>query len=129
MPKTSGTPSSSINQDTEMTADDTSAKAVRKFIVPEINIYVELHQNMVDFDVTEPPATTIMNDEAIQNFETSKLVLDHPCHSQTVERHVKLVTEAFKHMAGFERRYGMMPQKIKSRKLMPSFNTKKQFNC
>ena len=84
---------------------------------------------MVDFDkidVTEPPATKIINNEAMQNFKTSKLALDHPRYNQVVERHVKLVTDASMDVAGFERRDGIIGPKIKSRNTMPLFNTKKQ---
>ena len=87
---------------------------------------------MINFEeimTTEPLAIKSMNDAAIQRFKLDKLVLDHPCHNQTVERHVKPVTEASICVTGFEPRDGMIRQKIKSRKLMPSFNTKKQFNC
>ena len=62
---------------------------------------------MVDFhkiDATEPPATKMINDEAMQNFKTNKLVFDHPCHNQAVE----LITEASMHMAEFERREVMI---------------------
>ena len=42
------------------------------------------------------------------------LQLDHPCHNQCVERHVKMVTEAAAQVEGFERRDGLIRQKIKS---------------
>ena len=71
----------------------------------------------------------MQNDATLKNFKPDKLGLAHPCHNHAVERQVKLVTEAFMHVAGFERQDGMIRQKIKSRKLMPCFNTKKQFNC
>ena len=119
-------------KDAEMTTDDASAKAVRKYIIQEININAEFYQNMLNFDkidVTEPPATERINNEAMQNFRTNKLVLDHPCLNQAVEGHVKLLTDASMHVAGFKRRDSMIQQKIKSRKLMTSFNTKKQFIC
>jgi len=55
------------------------------------------------------------------------LLLYYPCHNQTVERHVKLFTEASAQVAGFERRDGIIRQKIKSRSLMKKFDTKMQF--
>ena len=118
----------------ELTPDNANPKvtSVRKFIIPEINVEANFYHNIVDFDrvdVTEPPATKMLNDETLKNIKTNKLELIHPCHNQAVERHVKLVTEASMHVAGFERREGMIRQKIKSRKLMLSFNTEKQFNC
>ena len=58
----------------EMTIDDERAKAFRKFIIIEININAEFYQSMVDFDkvnVTKSPATKMIEDEAMQNFETN----------------------------------------------------------
>ena len=49
------------------------------------------------------------------------------CHNQSVERHVKMVTEAAAQVEGFERRDGLIRQKIKSRKLLKKFGTKVQF--
>jgi len=56
------------------------------------------------------------------------LLLYHPCHNKSVERHVKLVTEASAQVAGLERRDGIIRQKIKSRSLMKNFDTKMQFH-
>ena len=89
-----------------MITGDASAKAVCKFIIPEININAVFYQNIVDFDkidVRELHETKIMNNRAMRNFKTSMLALDVPCHNQAVECHVKFVTEAFVHVAGFEK--------------------------
>jgi len=56
------------------------------------------------------------------------LLLYHPCHNQTVERHVKLVTETSAQVAKFEQRDGIIKQKIKSRSLMKIFDIKMQFS-
>ena len=67
------------------------ATAIRKFIIPQINVEANFYQNIVDFDrvdVTKPPATKMLNDETLKNFETDELELAHPCHNQAVERHV-----------------------------------------
>jgi len=47
-----------------------------------------------------------------------------PCHTQAVERHVKMVTEAGKSVCGKERREGYIRAKIASRKNMTKYNTK-----
>jgi len=44
-----------------------------------------------------------------------------------VERHVKLVSEAASVVAGYEKRDGMIRQKIQSRLLMSKFDSKQQF--
>lgn len=54
-------------------------------------------------------------------------VPDFPCHTQGVERHVRMVTEAAKTMCNEEDREGNIRQKIKSRKAMPKFSSKKDF--
>ena len=75
----------------------------------------------------QPPAIEHLTDTEIEQCRARPLKLDHPCHNQSVERHVKLVTEASAQVEGFARRDGMIQQKIKSRKLLKTFNTKMQF--
>ena len=89
-------------------------------------IFAMVNMNLPD--ITEPPATRLLSDEAINSLRLTPLRLDHPCHNQAVERHVKLVTEASAAAATFERRDGIIRQRIHSRKLMKCFETKKQFN-
>ena len=100
---------------------------VRKFCVPKINVEAKVYGNLNDPGVTEPPVTKRMSIEQIEQFRSKPLRLCHPCHSQSVERHVKLVSEASQTVAGFEKRDGHVHMKIKSRKLMPIFDTKKDF--
>ena len=77
--------------------------------------------------ISEPPYTMDMTVEQVETFIQEPLDLNHPCHNQAVERHVKLVTEASAAVSNFSRRDGMIRQKIKSRRLMPKFDTKQQF--
>ena len=53
-------------------------------------------------------------------------VLHHPCHKQSVERHVKRVAEESAQVVGFDRRDGVIRQKIKSCKLMKKNNASKK---
>ena len=109
--------------------DDSST--IQKFLIPKINFMAKSYHKMVNMnlpDITEPPATRLQSDEAINSLRLTPLRLDHPCHNQAVERHVKLVTEASAAAATFERRDGIIRQRIHSRKLMKCFETKKQFN-
>ena len=55
------------------------------------------------------------------------IVPDYPCHTQAVERTIKLVTEAASLVIGQEARDGFMRQKIKSRKEIGRFDTKQEF--
>ena len=75
-----------------------------------------------------PPAIRHLSDSEIEDCRMKPLILCRPCHNQTVERHVKLVTEASAQVTGFERRDGLIRQKIRSRKLLKKFNTKMQFS-
>ena len=62
-------------------------------------------------------------------FQQCKFNLEHPHHNQVVERRIKLVSKASAAVARFKNRDGLIRQKIRSRKLMKTFNTKKQFNA
>ena len=77
----------------------------------------------------EPPVLKHLLNKEIEAFQQHKLNLEHPCHNQAVERHIKLVSEASTAVAGFKNRDGLIRQKIRSRKLIKTFNTKKQFNA
>ena len=75
----------------------------------------------------QPPVIQNLSDSDIREFQLSPLKLRHPCHNQSVKRHVKLVTEAAAQVCGYERRDGLIRQKIKSSKMMKKFDMKKQF--
>lgn len=53
---------------------------------------------------------------------------DYPCHTQAVERCVKMVTEASMAVAGEKARDGFIRSQLQSRAIMPSFETKKNYN-
>ena len=103
---------------------------VRKFCVPQINLNAQEFYELADIKiecVEEPPLLRSFSDDEIKNFEVYPLVLRHPCHNQTVERHVKMVTEASSKVATFQRRDGLIRQRIKSRKLMKRFDNKSEY--
>ena len=78
---------------------------------------------------TQPPVLKEHNNSFIRSLEKTPLKLDFECHSQNIERHVKTVTEAAAAVCGHDRRGGNIRNKIKSRKLMKSFVSKKYFNA
>ena len=103
---------------------------VREFKVPDVIPNAKTIAKMISMrvdDISEPPYTMNMPVYEIEAFIENPLDLAQPCHNQAVERHVKLVTEASAATSNFSRRDGMTRQKIKSRKLMPAFDTKRQF--
>ena len=50
-----------------------------------------------------------------------------PCHTQAVERHVKLVTEASQSVCGERARNGFIKNRIASRERMAAFNNKRDY--
>ena len=111
--------------------ENQKSQKVRQFVIPFIDckatIYLEM-SSLAATKLTEPPAIRNKPTLDIKAYAENKLQLIHPCHNQVVERHIKLVTEAATTVEGFLRRDGMIRQKIKSRRLMKCFESKKQFS-
>ena len=125
-----------VEQDDDHVSDDeataSSEMLVRKFKVPVINKDAKVYYNMINLnnpEIEQPPAIRDMTDDEINEICRIPLYLKHPCHNQKVERHVKLVSEASLSVTGYERRDGMIRQRIRSRKLMKKFDSKFQFNA
>jgi len=82
--------------------------------------------------ISEPPVI-----KAIQHAELRDLIAmevtpsvifpKFPCHTQAVERQVKLVTEAAKAVCGQKSRDGFIRARLASRQLMPTFESKRDF--
>jgi hypothetical protein len=90
----------------------------REWRKPEINMAAKEYYRLINWKETDylvPPPLAHMTvndcDEAIKCLP-EPLLLDYPNHTQCVERHVRLVTEASAAVCGHERRHGF----IKSRK-------------
>ena len=89
----------SATTDKESSTLESSRKdVVRQFKVPKINVeathFCELTNLDSNKDISQPPTVMDLDDTSIAQMLTKPLVLQHPCHNQAVERHVKLVTEA-----------------------------------
>ena len=76
----------------------------------------------------QPPAIEKSIDTEIGERLMKPLSLYQSCHNQTVERHVKSVTEACAQVTGYKRRDELIRQKIKSCNLMRKFDTNEHFN-
>ena len=83
--------------------------------------------NIDDFDFRKTPAINDLSSSEIASVADNLLKFDHPCHNQAIESHVKVVTEASSQVVGYERRDGLIRQKLKSRMIMKKFDTKQQF--
>ena len=72
--------------------------------------------------------TLALSDDELRGLvEKPLLVPFYPCHTQTVERAIKLVTEAAGSVVGAESRDGYIRQKIKSRKEVCLKGSKQNF--
>jgi len=54
-------------------------------------------------------------------------MFNFPCHTQSVERSVKLMVVASGAVCGQTRRDGFIRSRIESRRIMPQFHSKKYF--
>lgn len=108
---------------------------LRTFKLPSINFEAQDYTELVDWTkckLTPPPMlakittehiATLLEDKALPEFEYLKF----PCHTQSVERCIKLVTEAAGKVCGHENHDGFIRTTLKSRALMQKFDTKLQF--
>lgn len=112
-------------------------KGIRVFDVPPLNFsasdYIDMI-NWTDCEVTEPPVTRGISDQDLEillsDITTPKLEFPRfPCHTQAVERCVKVVTEASTSVCGAKARDGFISVRLKSRNLMPSFHTKAEYKA
>ena len=77
---------------------------VRRFHPPALNLEAVSYYTLVDFNCCnqQPPAIQNLADAGIDECRMNPLQLNLPYHNQSVERHVKLVTEASAQVFGFE---------------------------
>ena len=103
-------------------------KAVRKFKVPSINENVTSYHQLVELCLeAEPPLLHHLTNDELKSVRQKPLFFKQPCHSQAVERYVKLVNQASDTVADFGRRDGLIRQMINLQSLMKKFHSKKQF--
>ena len=62
-----------------------------------------------------------------KQFDIELKFLNLPCHTQAVERHIRVVTEVSSRVSGQSQREGTIMTTLISRKKMPKFNLKSQF--
>ena len=105
---------------------------VRVFKVPSLNFEAEDYTSIIDWykeSITEPPVTMRIGDETFlriiqEDVSPSFGFSSYPCHTQAVERHIKLVTEASAAVCGKESRDGFIQARLESQAKMPRFETK-----
>ena len=110
-----------------------SSRDIRIFQIPNFKFDAKDYIDIIPWQecsVTEPPILSRLSDEDLKDFIKSNDIPKFeksPCHTQSVERCVKLVTEASASVCGVEARDGFIRARVESRKCMPFFNTKAEF--
>ena len=99
----------------------------RKFLIPKINFQADAYFSLIDWsDLHEPSLTMEMAIEELQTVNSDDF-LDYPCHSQAVERIIRIVSQTSKMLADPSQRDSRIYTTIIQRKKMPVFNHKSQF--
>ena len=110
---------------------------IRRFKDPaKLNFDAVEYFDMIDWAVcpiSEPPVIKAMTDAELRDLITTEVTPNvifpkFPCHTQAVERHVKLVSEAAKAVCGQKSRDGFIRARIASQQLMPTFELKRDFS-
>lgn len=106
---------------------------VRPFERPSVNFTAANYTDLIDWTktkVTEPPLVAFFSVEGMRLLFTRKegnALFNIRLHTQAVERAVKDVTDASKHVCGAMARDGFIRARILGRRLLPEFNTKGQY--
>ena len=111
-----------------------SESKVREFLVREVSWRLHSYRDFLDGadNITEPPVTLRMTIEEIEGIAAnpSQLGLEEiPCHTQSVERMIALVTHVSKSFPTGERFEQEVSNCLFSRNLMPQFKSKQDYCC
>ena len=105
----------------------------RRFSLPKLHFNAKVYHQILDWQniITEPPATMRISDEHLKELIFSKekpsSIPEFPCHTQAVERVIKLVTEASNAVIGKGNREGFIKTRIEGRKRIPTLESKKDY--
>ena len=106
-------------------------KGIRKHVIPNLNWNAKNWWDMIDWrkiKIVEPKIIQQLSTEELEDIiHTPKLFPHFPCHTQSVERAVKLVTEAAAKVEGEDRRHGEILATVESRKSRKNLNSKKKY--
>ena len=107
-------------------------RSIREVHVPKLKFQAHSYHNMINWRKelqSEPPFIARLSDnELIKILESPLQVPKWKNNTQAVERGIKLITEACTSVTGQAERDGFIRQRMHSRKLMPKFNSKKDYN-
>lgn len=118
-------------------AKKATQKKIRKFEIPKINFSANDYIDLIiwlDCDLNEPTLTQHITEEELHRILNAdegsielSLHLELPCHTQAVERCVKVVSEASLNVCGAHARDGFIRTRLLDRKIMPIFETKRDY--
>ncbi|GBL81233.1 hypothetical protein AVEN_267048-1 [Araneus ventricosus] len=106
---------------------------LRKFTIPDFHFEAENYHELIDWqnwEETEPPLAMGISDEALKQMMVDGVpaeVFDfenYPYHTQSVERCVKLVTEASAAVCGATKRDGFIRVRLEFKQLMHNLTLK-----
>ena len=108
---------------------------IRQLQVPKLNINANSYIDLIDWTdtiVSEPSFTAFVTSKEIKEKIKSKLFSEFktpelPCHTQSVECHIKLVSEESSSVCDHASREGLIRNKLSSRATMLCFNMKSQY--
>lgn len=108
---------------------------MRIFLLPNINFEASNYTKLIGWTYRKLSFPPMIENVSIENLEellntkgTPKFeFITFPCHSQSVEKIVKLVTGSSTKVYGEENRDNCIRLTLFSRSAMPSFNCKKDF--
>lgn len=113
------------------------SEPIRVFGLPKFNFRAEEYYDLIDWkQVSEPPVTKQFETDIISQCLTNLKLVEikilpkfclMPCHTQATERSIKIVTESCTAVCGLEKREGWIQNKLDSCRVMPAFNTKKDY--
>jgi hypothetical protein len=111
------------------------SSTLREFRIPKFNFDASEYFDLIDWQntvVTEPPLTINVSEATIRLYVATHgdctVEFDrYPCHTQAVERSVKIVTEASQALCGQQARDGFIRSRLEGRMIMPVFNTKSDY--
>ena len=107
-------------------------KQLREFVPPKaLNFEATSITQLINWDleaITEPPLTHKLSNQDLIDVIAEKLTIKpYKVHTQSVERAVKLVTQASLSVYGAEARDGFVKATVLSRRIMPKLSSKKDF--
>ncbi|GBO10210.1 hypothetical protein AVEN_147057-1 [Araneus ventricosus] len=108
---------------------------LRFFKLPKLNFEAADYIDLIDWSncvVTELPLTMHIKDKDLKEMCKEKqfpalTFEEFPCHTQSVERCVKLISEAAMKVCGETARYGYIRSQFQARKELPTFENKGQY--